>query len=192
VAFEGIATLNAALVNLFPGGPMKVQGRLFSLVAMLGAVVTIVACDDDEPSAPVVPTERFTATLNAAQERQPNPVTSNGTGTALLVLYDDDSITFDVKIGQIDSVTLSHIHAGDPTVSGSIIFGWPNQPAPTNFGALQQFHLGTITRASTFSGVFATGGFDSLVTRLRNGAAYVNVHTRRYPAGEIRGNLVRQ
>jgi hypothetical protein len=171
---------------------MTVQVRALGLVTMFAAVVTVASCGDDEPSAPVIPTERYTATLNAAQERQATTVTSNGTGTALLVLYGagaGDSISFDVKIGQIDSVTLSHIHAGDPSVSGSIIYGWPNQPAPTNFGALTQFHLGMIRRSSTFSGQYT---FDSLVTRLRTGAAYVNVHTRRYGAGEIRGNLIRQ
>ncbi|MGQ0639768.1 MAG: CHRD domain-containing protein [Gemmatimonadaceae bacterium] len=170
---------------------MTVQVRVLSVVTMFAAVVTMTACDDDEPSAPVVPTEVFTATINGAQER-PNPANSNGTGTARLTLFANDSIQFDVKIGTIDSVTLSHIHAGDPTVSGSIIFGWPNQPAPTNFPSLVQFHLGTIYRTSTFSGIFANAGFDSLVTRMRAGTAYVNVHTRRFPAGEIRGNLSRR
>jgi hypothetical protein len=34
--------------------------------------------------------------------------------------------------------------------------------------------------------------FDSLMTRLNNGTAYVNVHTRRNPGGEIRGQITRQ
>ena len=174
---------------------MKLQHvRALNLVAILVAV-GVVACGDDDSSGPTVVRETFTATLNSAQERQATPVVSNGTGTATIVLFGagaGDSISYDVKIGQIDSVIFSHIHAGDPTVSGSIIFGWPNQPAPTNFTTLTQFHLGTITRASTFSGIFAAAGFDSLVTRLRAGAAYVNVHTRKYTGGEIRGNLVKQ
>jgi hypothetical protein len=170
---------------------MTVHVRFLSLVTMFGAVVTLAACGDDEPNAPVVPTEVFTATLNGAQER-PTPITSTGTGTARLVLFANDSISFDVKIGQIDSVRLSHIHAGDPTVAGPIIYGWPDFTTPTNFPTLVQFQLGVIRRTSTFSGIFANGGFDSLVTRLRAGTAYVNVHTRRFGSGEIRGNLVKQ
>lgn len=170
---------------------MKLQHvRALNLVAMLVAVGGV-ACGDDDSSGPTIVTETFTATLNSAQERQANPVTSNGTGTARVVIFGAaaDSISYDVKIGQIDSVTLSHIHAGDPTISGSIVFGWPNQPAPTNFPTLVQFHLGMIKRTSTFSGIYT---YDSLVTRLRTGAAYVNVHTRKYGGGEIRGNLIKQ
>jgi len=34
--------------------------------------------------------------------------------------------------------------------------------------------------------------YDSLLVLLRNGQAYVNVHTTANPGGEIRGQLVRQ
>jgi hypothetical protein len=170
---------------------MTVQVRALSLVTTLAAAVTIAACSDDDASGPNIPTETFRATLSGANER-PNPVTSNGTGTAVVVLYANDSISYDVKIGSIDSVTLSHIHAGDVNTAGGIIYGFPNTVPPTSFGPLTQFQLGWIKRTSTFSGIFATAGFDSLVTRLRAGTAYVNVHTRRNGSGEIRGNLIKQ
>jgi len=35
-------------------------------------------------------------------------------------------------------------------------------------------------------------GYDSLLVLMRNGMAYVNVHTAANPAGEIRGQLVRK
>lgn len=147
----------------------------------------VAACDDDDPSGPNVPTETFRATLSGANER-PNPVTSNGTGTAEVVLFGNDSISYDVRIGQIDSVTNSHIHAGDATVAGSIMFGFPSLNPARSFTTVVSFQSGMIQRTSTFSGIFT---FDSLVTRLRAGTAYVNVHTRRNGAGEIRGNLVK-
>ncbi len=174
---------------------MRLRVRAFSLVTMIAGIVTIATCGDDEPSAPAVPRETFRATLSGANER-PNPVTSNGTGTGVVVIFGAgaDSISYDVKIGQIDSVTASHIHAGDATVAGSIMFGWPNVSPPTSFPtAGTQFQLGMIRRGppptAGFSGIFT---FDSLVTRLRAGTAYVNVHTRRFGGGEIRGNLVKQ
>jgi hypothetical protein len=45
---------------------------------------------------------------------------------------------------------------------------------------------GTFT-ASNVSGI----GFGDLLTAIRNGTAYVNVHTTQFPGGEIRGQLSR-
>lgn len=165
--------------------------RALKLVAMLAAVGGV-ACSDDDSSGPTIVTETFRATLNGANEK-PNATVTNGVGAGVVVIYGSaaDSISYDLKIGLIDSVTLSHIHAGDVNTAGSIIFGFPNTTPPTSFPtANTQFQGGMIRRTgSTFSGIFT---FDSLVTRLRAGTAYMNVHTRKYPAGEIRGNLIKQ
>jgi hypothetical protein len=56
----------------------------------------------------------------------------------------------------------------------------------TGLGFTGRLSHGFVTRASTFSGVFT---FDSLLTRIRAGATYLNVHTRRNQAGEIRGQV---
>ena len=173
---------------------MTTQVRVFSLVTMLAAVVTIAACSDDDSSGPNVPREVFRATLNGANER-PTAITTNGTGTAEVVIFGTpgDSISFDVRIGTIDSVRLSHIHRGDVNTAGPIMFGFPNTVPPTNFAALGPFQAGMITRASATSGTFSGAfTFDSLLTHMRAGTAYVNVHTVRNGGGEIRGNLVKQ
>ena len=47
---------------------------------------------------------------------------------------------------------------------------------------------GYITRGGTFSGAFT---FDSVLTRMRAGTAYLNVHSRKYAPGELRGQIVR-
>jgi len=86
-------------------------------------------------------------------------------------------------------VILSHIHAGDANTAGPIMFGFPATTPPTSFTTLTTLHTGTITPTSTFSGSFT---WDSLLTRLNAGTAYVNVHTRRNQGGEIRGQLNRQ
>ena len=162
--------------------------RFMAVAAVVSSVVFIAACDDDDDPAgpPPVDQTNFSATLNGANER-PNPVTTTAEGTAALTLFDTDSITFTIQVASIDSVIMSHIHAGDATTAGPILFGFePNDP-PQSFTTLTTLRSGTITPTSVgFQGSFT---WDSLLTRLAAGTAYVNVHTRRNQGGEIRGQL---
>jgi len=165
--------------------------RLLAVATAVASLSFAVACDDDDdPSGPPAPTQtNFNATLNGQNER-PNPVTTNANGTAALTLFDDDSVRFTISVAAIDSVILSHIHAGDGNTAGPILFGFPATSPPTSFTTLTTLHTGTITRTSTgFSGAFT---WDSLLTRLNAGTSYVNVHTRANQGGEIRGQLNRQ
>ena len=102
---------------------------------------------------------------------------------------DSSTIRFEVKVSAIDSVTQAHIHTGSPGANGPVmvfLYG----PATTNQQTLNGvLRLVDITRASTFSAPFT---FDSVATRIRAGTAYVNVHTRKNPGGEIRGQVARQ
>ena len=72
----------------------------------------------------------------------------------------------------------------------------------SNAGVVLNLFLGP-TKGPGFSGTLAQGvggdlgapagmTMDSLLVLLRNGHAYVNVHTPAHPAGEIRGQLVKQ
>lgn len=166
---------------------MNHRVRQLAAFAAVATIVFAVACnDDDEPTGPTVTRTTFTAQLNGANER-PNPVTTTGTGTATLVKFNNDSITYTIQVASIDSVILSHVHAGDATTAGPILFAFPATNPPTSFTTLATLHTGTITPTSTFSGSFT---WDSLLTRLSAGTAYVNVHTRANTGGEIRAQLV--
>ena len=161
------------------------QLAFFAVVAGIGIAA---ACDDDDPSGPNVVQTNFTATLIGANER-PNPVTTSATGNATLTLFDDDSISYRVQVANIDSVTASHIHFGDASIAGGIMFGFPVTGLPASFTTLTTLVQGTITRTSTFNGVYT---FDSVMTRMNAGTSYVNVHTRRNGGGEIRGQITKQ
>lgn len=164
---------------------MNHRVRQLAVFAAFSAIAVAVACSDDEPTVPNVTQTTFTAALNGDNER-PNPVTTTGTGTATLVLFDEDSIQFTLQVASIDSVILSHIHAGDANTAGPILFAFPATSPPQSFTTLATLHTGTITPSSTFNGSFT---WDSLLTRLRAGTAYVNVHTQQNPSGEIRAQL---
>lgn len=116
----------------------------------------------------------FKATLNAANER-PTPNTSTGTGTSILIL-DIDTKIFTVSTtytGLTGAATASHIHKGDPTVAGGVIFPFSNVT------------VSPIVYTST--AIDAAQEAD-----LRAGLWYTNVHTALNPGGEIRGQLIKQ
>ena len=96
------------------------------------------------------------------------------------------------------SVTQGHIHFGQRHTVGGIVV-WLCQtstnrsPVAVTPECPQEGTVtGTITPdqvlAQTAQG-FAAGDFDELVRAIRNRAAYVNVHTSQFTAGEIRGHI---
>ena len=87
----------------------------------------------------------------------------------------------------MDQVFAAHFHRASTDVSGPVVYGFVanNPPVAVLGGSLA---TGTITRAgSTFTLPGFT--FDSLLTDLRAGLIYVNVHTTVNPSGAIRGNM---
>ncbi len=166
------------------------QQKTFAVVALCTAVL-FGACSDDFPGiSSLAPIRQFlSATLTGANER-PNPVTTSASGRSTITLLDTNLIRVETHVSTIDSVTQSHIHAGDGNTAGPImIFLLSNVPAgraPIT-GTDRVLSVVDIVRTSTFSAPF---NFDSLKFRINNGTAYVNVHTRRNLGGEIRGQIV--
>jgi CHRD domain len=86
----------------------------------------------------------------------------------------------------------AHIHFAERHVSGGIsafLCGGPTTPAcPTPGGTV----TGTITPADvigpTGQGI-EPGSFDELLRAIDAGATYANVHSTRWPGGEIRGQI---
>jgi hypothetical protein len=86
----------------------------------------------------------------------------------------------------------SHIHLGQPAVNGGVsVFlcgGGDKPPCPPVAGTI----TGEIDPADVVGpagqGIEA-GSFDELVRALRAGHTYANIHTTRWPGGEIRGQI---
>jgi hypothetical protein len=98
------------------------------------------------------------------------------------------------------SIKQAHIYFGKVHVAGGIIVffcsnvgnGPPGtQACPTPNGTV----MGTITPASVTGLASAqninAGDFDALVAALDSNTAYGNIHTAKFPAGEIRGQIVK-
>jgi len=96
------------------------------------------------------------------------------------------------------SVTQSHIHFGQRGVNGGItVFlcsNLGNGPAGTPAcPAAPATVEGTLTADDMVAGAAAqgidAGEFGELRRAIRNGFAYVNIHSETYPSGEARGQL---
>ena len=97
-------------------------------------------------------------------------------------------------------MTQSHIHFGQPSVAGGIsvwLCGNPplTPPAGTalcpNPGDGAEV-TGTLTAANVVGPVgqgIAAGEFAELIRAIRKGDAYANVHSTKFPGGEIRGQI---
>ncbi|PYO94376.1 MAG: hypothetical protein DMD62_05970 [Gemmatimonadetes bacterium] len=160
--------------------------RVLRTVTMAAAVVSTVgaiamACSDNNSTGLPAGLEVYTATLNGANEA-PTPVTTTATGHATVTFLSDSLISWEVIIDSpIDSIILGHIHrrAAD-SVAGNVQVNF-NPPA-TGAG---------FTGTATIGSQAPAGAADSIFQIIREGRAYVNIHTKAHGGGEIRGTLVR-
>ncbi len=144
---------------------------VFATVALVG-----VACSDNTTAIPAG-LKVYTATLNGANER-PTPVTTTATGTAIVTVL-GSQLSWKVDItSAIDSITAGHIHHAPIDSAGGVRVNFA--PAPTGVG-----FTGTATQGSIAVA-------DSIIAFMDAGKAYVNIHTKKNAAGEIRGQLVKQ
>jgi hypothetical protein len=108
------------------------------------------------------------------------------------------SFSYELHYSGFDTaVTQSHIHFAQKGVNGGImVFLCSNlgngpagtQACPSPGGTV----TGTITAASVIgpSGQGVTAGqFDALLKAMRGGVTYANVHSTKFPGGEIRGQI---
>ena len=115
------------------------------------------------------------------------------------------SIDYELSYSGLEGdVRQAHIHFGQKGVNGGITI-WlcqtsanvdPTGSSPTcpQTGAVS----GTLTAAKmvgaaagqgAFNQGIVAGEFDELIAAIRAGVAYANVHTSKFPGGEIRGQL---
>jgi CHRD domain len=129
-------------------------------------------------------TTTWRATLSGANEVPANASTATGTFTATL----DESagtLAWTLSVPAITNTTAAHIHAGAAGANGGIVVNLFAAPAGAPASTITA--SGTARSADTI-GTLA-GNFPGLVTALKAGTLYVNVHTSANPGGEIRAQI---
>jgi hypothetical protein len=133
-------------------------------------------------------------------EETPSAVSTTGNGTFTARISNDNSrIDWTLSYADLEgAVQQAHIHFGQKSVTGPIsVFLCTNlgngpagtQPCPAPPATIS----GTITAADVTNlanerGISA-GELDELLAAIRAGATYVNVHSTRWPGGEIRSQI---
>lgn len=142
----------------------------------------------------------YTATLSGGAEEPPNASTGSGTATVTL---DDVLNTLRVEVvfqDLLSTTSVTHIHCctDDPgTGTAGVATSVPTFPGfPVGVTAGVYDQIFDTTDAATFNPAFVTNNGGTLASALAalragldEGSAYLNIHTARFPAGEIRGFL---
>ena len=161
--------------------------RILAIAGALALVFTTAIADEGPTS--------FATSMNGFHETP--AILTNGTGTFHATVSGNTLTYTETFSGLTSPVTQSHIHFAERGVAGSVFVflctnlgnGPAGTPAcPAGGGTV----TGTVTAASVL-GVSAqnipAGDFAALLRILRSGDGYVNVHTTKFPAGEIRGQV---
>ena len=120
--------------------------------------------------------QMYVATLSG-KDASP-PVSSQAVGTATIRVL-DGSLSYKLDVGAIEKVTSACIHIATPKPAVIQLYGGPETGKLTGqlaAGTLKPADLGGLTR-------------DEFLAALKEGRAYVSVHTIKYPGGEIQGKL---
>ena len=153
-----------------------------TLKLILFAVLTIVLT----VSLAMAASNTFKAKLTG-KEVVPAAMTKAKGEADLKLSKDGKELTYNLKVKGIGNVTAAHIHTGKKGENGGPVAGLFAGPK----------------KAGKFSGVLAKGAImdkdligplagktvADLVAMIKSGGAYVNVHTDKYPDGEIRGQI---
>jgi hypothetical protein len=166
----------------------------FTLLSVLGAVALPVQADDDEDfAARLKPFEEVPSVSSVASGSFRAELNSSAT-----------ALTYTLTYRNLEgAVQQAHIHFGDKDVNGGISI-WlcsnlASPPTPPNTQACpmttEATITGTVGATQTVGPVpqgIDAGQFAEIVRAIREGLAYANVHSDRFPGGEIRGQIERR
>jgi hypothetical protein len=132
---------------------------------------------------------------------EPPAVSSTGSGEfRARINHDGTSFEYELSFEDLEGdVTQAHIHVAQKGVNGGIsvwLCGTTDFPGPAGTPSCGGPRSGSVNRMVTADDVIgpagqgvAAGEFEELLTAMRAGVTYANVHSTRNPGGEIRGQI---
>lgn len=128
--------------------------------------------------------QQFTAKMTGTQEVPPKDTKATGTAT-FVPTPDQMTLTYRVD-SNTNYNTMANIHKGKAGENGPIVITFFTSPTP---GGIVPFTAHGNLRANELEGPLAGKQITDLIKMIKDGDAYVNVHTVQNPNGEIRGQI---
>jgi hypothetical protein len=159
--------------------------RRITMAAFLSLALAAFGCDSATED-----TELLQTTLAGSNEVPPN---GSGASGACGLQIDGARVLYSVETHGVNNIIGAHIHVAGSGVNGPIrVVFIPSLDSPTVILPAGQ-------AIASNEGILASGSFgaadvrgityEQLLNEIRNGNTYCNVHTTRFPGGEVRGQF---
>jgi len=170
----------------------RVTAAVAAALIVLGGASFAIAGAMTGPSDPPE-TKRFKATLNGFQEVPSVSTTGFGSFHAKLVSDEEIQYTFTYAGLEGGNSLFAHIHFAQRNVNGGVMVflcggGSKPDPCPNVEGTV----TGTLVPSDVVGPMgqgIEPGSWDEFLRAIRAGHGYANIHTTRWPGGEIRGQI---
>ena len=139
-----------------------------------------------ELSAAVKKSNNYTAHLRPEEEVSVVPINSNATGQAIFKLSKDGTeLYYKLIVANIESVRFGHLHLAPAGSNGGVVVDLVGRTENYPNGIIAE---GIITSTS-LKGALLGKTLADLIAAIEAGNIYTNVHSDKYPGGEIRGQV---
>jgi CHRD domain-containing protein len=157
------------------------RGKALTIGLCLVVGLAMAACNDATEDLEV-----FGAVLDGQSEVPSRPTAGNGSAQ---FVSDGTTVRYSLEVDDVNNMFMAHIHLAPAGVNGPIRV-WLQPVGATVRGPSfsvtdKTIFEGTFTQANVQGGV----SLADVLAAMRNGGAYVNVHSDQFPGGEIRGQI---
>lgn len=131
---------------------------------------------------------RFYSQLNSDQQVPTNSSRARGR-SSMTLLNEGTHLRLRLKTFKLKNVTAIHLHLGEEGSNGPVVVNLLDDSAKTvEFYSI--FHRLTNTiESEDLTGPLQGQPLDALVAKMKDGQVYLNIHTKRFPDGAIRGQV---
>lgn len=166
---------------------MSKNNNIFSVLTitvLIAVTITMVSATTFSNHIVLAQNQKFTAKLSGQQEVPPVQTTASGMAWFKPM---QDKVWFKLNVTDMQGVTQAHIHTGKQGENGPVVVTLYKSETPQPING--KLSYGNIT-ANLLEGPMKGKQISDLATAMSNGGTYVNVHTEKYPNGEIRGQIM--